>query len=185
MQAELARAEGKAEAALSHYEAYFDRARPPERIYIVEQVRALVSAISDAQAQAVYARAKKTSVVAALLATRVAAFARSLGDETQAARTLAETDAIRSALGLTEAPLHEAFVGAVLPLAGKRRLVGEAALHGLALAAGVSAASFLALPVALTMGCRCALACSMLCLSAVMISTTGRSSSAMVMIARP
>jgi ABC-type branched-subunit amino acid transport system substrate-binding protein len=138
--AESTAASGDAAGALRWFDELWGEARPAERAWIVARVRVLVDGLADDAARQVYTRLDKGKVSAALLGRRVAALARAAGDAGRAQEILDETAAARQAAGIASAgPVGNAdveLVGAVVALSGRRRLVGEVVLRGLALAAG-------------------------------------------------
>lgn len=133
--------EGNAQEALVYYDRWNALATRTERAYIIARVRGFVDALGEDAAERAYVRADKTQVSAAFLARRLALVAGAKGDALRAARLLEETYTARGEVGLADGATAAAgdanLVGALLPLSGKRRLVGEAALRGLTLAAGV------------------------------------------------
>lgn len=141
--AESAAARHQSAEALGWYDRFFAVGRPAEKAYVSARVSALVDGLDPAGARAAFDRAAKDGPSAAYLGRRLAAEARAAGDDARARSLLSETSAARAAVGL---PGEEAggpagagdpqIVGAVLPLSGKRRLVGEATARGLTLAAG-------------------------------------------------
>jgi ABC-type branched-subunit amino acid transport system substrate-binding protein len=138
--AEADAALGDASAALGHYDAFFVRARPAERAYVTARVRALVDKVADAELEPTYGKLDKGRVSAAYLGRRLAMVYRAAGQDDKARVVWSETAAARSSAGIEGeergGPVEGRLVGALLPLSGKRRLVGEAAQRGLALAAG-------------------------------------------------
>lgn len=138
--ADAAAALGDAPVALDHYDAFFARANPAERAYVLARVRALVDKLPDDKLEPTYDRLDKRRVSAAFLGRRLAMVFRAAGQDERARAVWSETASARAAAGIeAEArggPVEGRLVGALLPLSGKRRLVGEAAQRGLALAAG-------------------------------------------------
>jgi ABC-type branched-subunit amino acid transport system substrate-binding protein len=135
-------AEGDAPAALARHDAFWKRARPAERAYILTRVAALVDGLPAAALAAVYAAADKDGPVAAFAGRRYAQTMRAAGQTDAARQVLAQTAHARVAAGLpdeseaTVGGVDADRVGALLPLSGKRHLVGEAAARGVAVAAG-------------------------------------------------
>jgi ABC-type branched-subunit amino acid transport system substrate-binding protein len=94
----------------------------------------------------VYAAASRGSLAAAVLGQRLAAITL---DQRQRAEVLADIRGARAAFGLAEAGAgagggggeNARVIGAVLPLSGKARPVGEAALKGVLLAANALSAA--------------------------------------------
>lgn len=146
VQAVLAAADtavGELAHALGHYDAFFANAGVAERRHIADRVAAIVDLLPAAELEPAYARAKPSAAAAVFLARRLATQARARGDDPLARRLLFETAVGRVAVGLDPAEgaadsvvADRNRVGALLPLTGKQRLVGEAALAGLLHATG-------------------------------------------------
>jgi branched-chain amino acid transport system substrate-binding protein len=139
--AEACAGAGEQELALRYYDEFFARARPAERTYIVAKVAAIVDGLPADAVTRAYGSANKDRPAAAFLGRRLAASLRSSGDESGARRVLNETSDARGAAGLEEGSTVSGgedprVFGAILPLSGKRRLVGLAAQRGVAIAAG-------------------------------------------------
>jgi len=138
--AESARATGRPDKALHYYDEYFARARPAEREYVAAQVRMVVDALPAEAVKPAWEAADKTRPAAAYLGLRLATTARDPGE----ARSYLEASAqARQNLGLVDDSRGAAsgnadaqLVGALFPLTGKTRVVGDQALRGLAVAAG-------------------------------------------------
>jgi len=135
-------AQGDLAGALRHYDAFFRVARPAERAYVTSQVGALVDKLPNDQIPPRYEAADKNGPACALLGRRYAALLRAQGQSERAQRVLDESARARAAIGLPEEEaaaengVEPQRIGAILPLSGKRRLVGEAAARGVGLAAG-------------------------------------------------
>jgi ABC-type branched-subunit amino acid transport system substrate-binding protein len=135
-------AEGDAPAALERFDAFWKRAHPAERAYVAARVATLVDGLAPAALAPVYDRAAKDGPVAAYAGRRLAPVLRAAGQADRARQVLAESARARAAAGLpdeAEAASGGADpdrVGALLPLSGSRRKLGEAAARGVALAAG-------------------------------------------------
>ena len=140
--AEALAGQGDTAGALHRYEAFFRRARPAERAYVATRVAALVDGLPNDQVAGLYDASDKGGAVCAYLGRRYAAILRAQGQGDRAERVLGETARARAAVGLPDEESVAAgnadpsLIGAVLPLSGKRRLVGEAAARGVGLAAG-------------------------------------------------
>jgi ABC-type branched-subunit amino acid transport system substrate-binding protein len=139
--AEAAAGMGDNEAALRFYDEFFARGRMAERVYVVGRVAAIVDKLPGEAVGRAYSNADKGRPSAAFLGRRLAQAARSAGDESTARRILAETEGAREAAGLEDGQSiaggeDPRLFGAILPLTGKRRLVGLAAQRGVAMAAG-------------------------------------------------
>jgi ABC-type branched-subunit amino acid transport system substrate-binding protein len=126
--------EGNPGEAVVYYDRWHAVATRAERAYIALRVRALVEGMSEEAAEQAYARVDKTRPARGILAERLALAAQARGDGARAARLFEETQRAREGALAGGDPGR---VGALLPLSGKRRLVGEAALRGLTVAAGV------------------------------------------------
>ncbi|HEY3354806.1 MAG TPA: penicillin-binding protein activator, partial [Polyangia bacterium] len=137
---------GDAPQALADYGAFYPVARDYERAYIRQRAAALAAKVPAAQLGAVYAAAPRGSLAAAVLGQRLAAITL---DQRQRAEVLADIRGARAAFGLAEAGAgagggggeNARVIGAVLPLSGKARPVGEAALKGVLLAANALSAA--------------------------------------------
>src|SRR5262249_2183744 len=135
-------AQGDAAGALRHYDAFFRVARPAERAYVTSQVGALVAKLPNDQIAARYEAADKSGPSCARPGRRSAAVRRAQGQSERAQRVLDESARARAAIGLpeeeaaAESGVDPQRIGALLPLSGKRRLIGEAAARGVGLAAG-------------------------------------------------
>lgn len=151
--AESAAGLGDGETALRQYDAWWAGARPAERAHIVTRVRGIVDALPEPAVRRAWQRAGKSGPAAAFLGRRLAVILRASGDAQGAADVLAASAGARAAIGLEDATPSRAvadpqLVGAVVPLSGRGRLVGEAFLRGLALAAGTFDAAQAAAPPA-------------------------------------
>ncbi|MBI4510543.1 MAG: penicillin-binding protein activator [Deltaproteobacteria bacterium] len=139
--AEAFAASGDGDGALRFYDEFFARARPAERAYVTARVSAIVDALSAQAVSDAYAKADKEHVAAALLGRRLALMAKAAGDSARAREILDETRSARVNAGIPDdssavGVANPQLIGALLPLSGKRRRVGDAALRGLAVAAG-------------------------------------------------
>ncbi len=131
---------GDVMGALPYYDRFFASARPAERAYILGRVQALVADLSPEDAAAAYGRAGKDGPSAAFLGQRLASAERAAGRPDRARQILSETANARATAGIvtpggSDGAGDPQLVGAILPLSGKRRLVGEASARGLTLAA--------------------------------------------------
>jgi ABC-type branched-subunit amino acid transport system substrate-binding protein len=143
---------GEPGRALEYYDKFFARARPAERAHIGARVSVLVDGLDDTAASAAYGRLSKGGPSAAFLGRRLALGLCAAGQAGRAQGVLDETAEARALVGLERdavACVHGGagvggakdgsnadLVGVVVPLSGKRRLVGEATLRGVTLAAG-------------------------------------------------
>lgn len=140
--AESAAATGDRGWAFRAYDEWFAVARPSERAYVIARVRELAEQMDLAEAGVIYdGLPARNGPSAVFLGERLAAAAAASGDVDRAAALRTEIARARSAIGLpSRAGSGDGgdprLVGAVLPLSGRRGKVGEAALGGLALAAG-------------------------------------------------
>jgi len=143
---------GEAGRALEYYDKFFARARPAERAHIGGRVSALVDSLDDEAARAAYARLSKSGPSAAFLGRRLALGLCAAGQAGRAQGVLDETAEARAAVGLVRDAAacvgsgnggkdgaSADLIGVVVPLSGKRRLVGEATLRGVTVAAGTFA----------------------------------------------
>jgi ABC-type branched-subunit amino acid transport system substrate-binding protein len=136
---------GDGARALPYYDRFFGAARPAERAHIVARVGAIVDALPDDAARAAYGRASRSGPSAALLGRRVALALCAAGKRDDARRVLEDTAGAREAAGLPPGAGGDAgpggdaasgVIGVLVPLGGKRRLVGEALLRGVTLVIG-------------------------------------------------
>jgi ABC-type branched-subunit amino acid transport system substrate-binding protein len=140
--AEAGMAARKPDVALRHADAFFAHGRPAERVYVAQRVAAFVEGLPADTVATLYASVDRGGPSAAFLGRRVAAALREAGRADAASRVLAESAGARAAVGLPDdaeagpGGVEPGRVGALLPLSGKRRLVGEAAARGVAMAAG-------------------------------------------------
>ena len=86
--AEAAAAQGHAEVAITHYEAFFRRGRPAERAYVATRVAALVDGLPAERLGAVFDSVEKDGPTAAYLARRYAAALRAEGHADRAQRVI-------------------------------------------------------------------------------------------------
>ncbi|MFH0902630.1 MAG: penicillin-binding protein activator, partial [Pseudomonadota bacterium] len=149
--AHTAVAGGDASFALACYDRFFTNvsANLAERAYAKDRASSLVTSISLEKARELYGVTDKETLSAALLGERLLADARGKGDRRLASMIVAETAEARDAAGLAKAtPTASAaragavrpdLLGGLLPLSGARRLIGEQAMRGLAIATGAFA----------------------------------------------
>src|SRR5262249_3674724 len=97
--ADAAAALGDVPAALEHYDAFFARARPAERAYVLMRVRALVDKLPDDKLEPTYGRLDKGRVSAAFLGRRLAMIYRASGRDELARSVWSETASARGAAG--------------------------------------------------------------------------------------
>lgn len=123
-------------AALRYTSRFHEAGRPAEKAWAEARLAALVAGLPSTELEAAWDEVDHDGPAAAYLGRRLASEAK---DRASAQRWLDGSAGARSAYGV-DAPTggaeDPALVGAILPLTGKRRLVGEAALKGLAAAAG-------------------------------------------------
>ena len=122
-------------AALRYTSRFHEAGRPAEKAWAETRIGALVAGLPSSELESAWDEVDHDGPAAAYIGRRLAAEAK---DRAVAQRWLDGSASARAAYGIdvpkgTEDP---ALVGAILPLTGKRRLVGEAALKGLAAAAG-------------------------------------------------
>jgi ABC-type branched-subunit amino acid transport system substrate-binding protein len=136
-------AAGETALALEAYDHFFAGANRAERAHIVARLRSLVGASAEATLGELYGHLDKGGPAAAIAAERLAELRCQRGDAAGAQRALDETRVGRAAAELPVVSSSCAsgagrldLIGAVLPLSGRDRLVGEAAARGLAVAAG-------------------------------------------------
>jgi branched-chain amino acid transport system substrate-binding protein len=135
---------GDGARALPHYDRFFDEARPAERAHIVVRIGIIVDGLAPAAVASAYDRAGRRGPSAALLGRRLALSLCAQGKTDDAQDVLEATRAAREAAGLGaqagacgDADDGEpGLLGVVLPLSGKRRLVGEAMLRGVTMVVG-------------------------------------------------
>ena len=134
---------GESEDALREYGLYFQGARPAEKLYLRDRVSELVGKLSAGEALRLWNTLPKDGIAAAFLGRRVAADRLAAGDEATGRSILDESRNARERAGLEEArPAPRSStairaIGCVLPLSGKGRGLGERALRGALLAAGL------------------------------------------------
>jgi branched-chain amino acid transport system substrate-binding protein len=137
--AEAAAAGGDRLAALRYYDQFFTRGRPAEREYVIARVRTIVDELPAESVSTAWEAADKQGPSAAFVGRRLAAMTAS-GEESQS--ILAASAQARENVGLIEESRGGAtsadpqIVGALFPLSGRTRRVGELAVRGLALSAG-------------------------------------------------
>jgi ABC-type branched-subunit amino acid transport system substrate-binding protein len=144
--AEAAARLGDVPAALAAYGSFYQVAKDHERAYIRERAEALAAGAPAASVAQLYAAAPRGSLAAAVLGQRLAAITL---DPRQRAAVVADIRGPRAAFGLVDAGAGDAaqggedarVIGAVLPLSGTARAVGEAALKGVLLGANAPSAA--------------------------------------------
>jgi branched-chain amino acid transport system substrate-binding protein len=135
--AETAAALEDREKALEYYDAFFKIARPAEREYVIAKVRVIVDALPPDAVRRAWDRADKSRASAAFLARRLAVLDPANGrayldDSAQSRENVGLADEGRGTAGGGDPQI----VGALLPLSGNTKRVGDLAMRGLAAAAG-------------------------------------------------
>jgi len=137
---------GDDEGALVEYSAFFGGARPAEKLYLKDRVSELCAHLSQNEALRLWNNLPHDTLAAAYLGKRVAADARTRGDERTAVAVLDESKGARERAGLEEPRETRVakkeggrVVGMVVPLTGRQRAYGERALRGALLAADLMA----------------------------------------------
>jgi len=136
-------------AALRWFDALYPRVTPTERALIVGRVEELVAAADPAVLARIFDELDdRKGPSMAVVASRLVVIAEQAGRASDAARLREIAAPARVAVGLPRTIDAAAvaaggggdtgLVGAVLPLAGARARIGEAAVAGLGMAAGVS-----------------------------------------------
>src|SRR5258706_1527055 len=131
---------GDVEDALREYSAFWNGARPAERLYIRDRVSEMAEKLSSMDTFRLYKALPHDGVAAAYLGRRLIAERRAAGDEATAKEIVEETRGARERAGFEEGkgsvPKDGArALGLLLPLSGKGRALGERALRGALLAA--------------------------------------------------
>jgi len=119
---------GNSAQAIVHYDRFYRRARASEKAYAIARIRELGSALDDATVRDVLDRTGNGPAMA-ILGERLGG---SAADDARDSRRQLGLEAFETGEGEADPEL----VGALLPLSGRRALVGEVALRGLSLAAG-------------------------------------------------
>lgn len=132
---------GEVAAALGDYEQLYRYGRDHERAYVREQAQALAAKPTMAELAGLYAAVPRRSLAAAVLGQRLAL---SRVEPREKAGMLEDIRDARGAFGLNETEpgtaaasesVEPRLVGCLVPLTGKARAVGEAALKGALLGA--------------------------------------------------
>ena len=132
------------EGALVEYSAFFNGARPAEKLYLKDRVSELCSKIPPNEALRLWNALPHDTLAAAYLGKRVAAMATNPAD---AKAVLDESRGARERAGMEDLKEQHAarkegggrVIGLVLPLSGRQRALGERALRGALLAADLMA----------------------------------------------
>jgi branched-chain amino acid transport system substrate-binding protein len=132
---------GDVPGALADYEGFFRVAREHERAWVRERAESLAAMPLPAQLEGLYGAAPRGSLAAAVLGHRLAAVTT---DPQRRRAVLGDIRSPRLAFGLevtgaaspgSEAEGDARVVGCLVPLAGKTRAVGDAAMRGALLGA--------------------------------------------------
>lgn len=132
--------------ALALFDQLYPKVTPTERAAIVVRLEEVVAAADASVVKRAFDELPdRKGPSLAILAGRLVAIAEREGNAKEAQRMREIAGPARAALGLPRASVEVAasggavgLVGAVIPLGGKQNRVGEAAVAGLGLAAGVS-----------------------------------------------
>jgi branched-chain amino acid transport system substrate-binding protein len=137
---------GDVQDALVEYGAFFEGARPAEKMYLRDRVSDLVANVSPSEAARLWSGVPHDGLAAAYLGRRLAADRRAAGDEKMAQSLLDESRAARERAGIEEPKEARArsagggrAIAMLLPLSGPKRALGERALRGALLAADLMA----------------------------------------------
>ena len=144
--AEASAATGAVLGAVTHYDAWWAIGRDSEKAYAVNRIEALVTTLDDATVQSGY-RALKShdGPAAAILGIRYEAALVRQGLADRAEDVADEIADARRALGMSSGTQVRSGggdpgrLGAILPMTGRQKRIGDLAMRGLSMSSGVSA----------------------------------------------